>query len=93
MLNSSDVTTLREMAENGKAPSAIVRKVIEFLPEDEPGTVEIIMAMRHAFCMELHEASPIGGWRSDNSGEIPDVRLDEFLTDAIEAHRAEWSKS
>ncbi len=45
-------------------------------------TIELVKCLRLAFGLSLAQASPVGGWLPDGSGEITHERLDQFIDDA-----------
>jgi len=52
--------------------------------------LELVKQIRAAFNLSLGQASPIGGWAPDGTGELSDSRLDSLLVPAIESTRSSW---
>lgn len=58
----------------------------------------LIKLLRSAFDLGLAEAKPVGGWYSYGPDErfgpvqMPDKRLHDLVSPAIEAHRADWER-
>jgi len=68
----------------------MLRELIDRSGPEPPHKLTLIKYMREAFCLSLQEASPIGGWASDGSGELDDSQLDGFIEPEIVEHRAQW---
>lgn len=83
---------LRTMARQGQPASRMLKKLHDLLPPQQYNTIALILCFRQAFALSLQEASPIGGWNADGTGEIPDDRLNGFLEPAIRRHKNEWDE-
>ena len=87
------VAHLRSLVREDRSVSHALKTLHGMLPSDQRNMVAIIDYAKEAFCLTLHEASPIAGWDAEGAGEIPDERLDELLVPAVTAHRSEWDRS
>ena len=88
-LDREIVRQLRLKAVQGANPSRLLRDVIDQLSPLLPHKVTLIRYIREAFCLSLQQASPIGGWEADGSGELSDANLDAFVQVEIVKNRAE----
>jgi hypothetical protein len=86
------VQRMRRMARDGLAPSLILRQLHSSLPECNRTKFSLIEYFKDAFCLALRDATPIGGWEAEGSGEISDKRLDELLMPAVIENRGKWDR-
>ena len=89
-LNPVLLRHLRGMARKAESPSRMLREVVENLTPDRPHKLTLIKYMRDAFCLSLRQASPIAGWAPDGSGELDDLKLDDFIRPEIDKNRPMW---
>jgi hypothetical protein len=89
-INNEIVGQLKVMARDGESPSRILHQLSELVPSGPAQKVTLIKYMRAAFGLSLEQAGPIAGWSSDGTGELQDSRLNELMTPAILARKAEW---
>jgi hypothetical protein len=82
---------LRDMGRKGAAPSQMLREILHRLAPDPVYDLTLIRYMKEAFCVQLSDVTPIGGWASDGGGELDDARLDELIMPAIVAKRPIWN--
>jgi hypothetical protein len=80
------VFQLRAMWRAGSPASALLRLL------DKRGltTVPMIQMFEVTFGLATGEASPIGGWFADGTGELNDEQVDRLLAAVIEAQRSGW---
>src|SRR5262245_42949633 len=84
---------LRGMARAGASVSQMLRAAMQHLDlKPHHSKILLIHAMRDAFGIRLSEASAIGGWSADGTGELSDERIDEFVMPAIVSCREEWDR-
>jgi hypothetical protein len=91
------VLTLRAMAREGVAPSAMLRRLIaDHWPEVAgPNVIDrnlLVQYFAEAFCFRDGEAYPVFGWRPDGTGELKDSDLDRLLTKRIQRTRDPWER-
>lgn len=91
ILDPETLEALRAQYRDQATPSAILREIVRRL--GGPGSchkLDLLANVRAVFGLSLAEASPVGGWAADGTGELKDAQIDGFLTPAIENHRSDW---
>ena len=83
---------MREGYRNRVSPCDLLRQMIQLLPSPHH-KLDLIGNIRAAFTLSLNEASCIGGWEADGSGELNDAKIDGFLSEAIDRHRSRWDST
>lgn len=92
-LNQALIHELRCMARNGATVPQMLRTVLARGAHEQPYTVVFIKYLRGAFGLTLRQASPIGGWMPDSSGELSDSQLNDLLMLEILNNRPTWDAS
>jgi hypothetical protein len=92
-LNQSVLSDLRDMARRGSHVPPMLRVILERSAPAQPHTVTLIKYLRQAFALTLRQASPVGGWMPDNSGELNDAQLNDLLLPEIMNNRSKWDVS
>ena len=87
------IMQLRAMVQRDQSLSRALKRLYEGLSPHERRKITLIDYAREAFCLSLHEASPIAGWDARGAAEISDEHLDELVVPAIMSHRDEWAKN
>ena len=93
LINQSLLRDLREMARRGSPVPPMLRLILERSAPAQPHTVALIRYLRQAFALNLRQASPVGGWMPDNSGELNDAQLNDLLLPEILNNRSKWDIS
>lgn len=89
ILDSNLLEQIRDEYREHATPSDLLRRIIQ-LHAEPCHKLDLIANIRATFALSLNEASPIGGWAADGSGELNDEKLDRFLSEAIDQHRTGW---
>ena len=77
------VNTLKNMAQEGKTPSQMLRYLVLDLGEQQQ--LELMLLFTEAFEVTLGEVTAIGGWWHDESAELNDTDIDAYITPLINA--------
>ena len=91
-ITSALLAHLRVMAKRGDTASQMLREIMRTYAPATPHNLPLIKCLREAFGLSLREASPIGGWAPDGSGELSDSRLDELIMPDIAKNRPVWEE-
>jgi hypothetical protein len=78
-----------EQFRRGIPVSEILKGVVQSCPEIHT-KFHMLQWIRETFCLSLGQASPIGGWEPDGTGELSDTQLDKLLGPEIEKNRQLW---
>ena len=89
-LNPTLLADLRSMARRGTSPAQMLRELAPQVAQEPPLKFTLIRYLRAAFGLSLQQASPVGGWAADGSGELTDANLDTFLAPEIARNRPAW---
>jgi hypothetical protein len=92
-LNQALIRDLRGMARKGATAPQMLRTILERAAPEQPQAVVLIKYLREAFALTLRQASPVGGWMPDNSGELSDAQLNDLLLSEILNKRSTWDIS
>ena len=92
MPDAGTLERLRDRYRNHAAPSELLREIMRLLGAEQCHRLDVLANIRAVFALSLSEASPIGGWSPDGTGELKDAQLDGFLTPAIEKNRGLWDR-
>src|SRR5256885_5674297 len=90
LLDRDTIERLRDRYRHQGSPSDVLREIIRLLPSQPYHKLDLLANIRAVFGLSLGEASPIGGWSPDGSGELKDAQIDGFLVPAIEGKRHQW---
>jgi hypothetical protein len=90
LLDQVTIERLRERYRHQARPSELLREIVRLLPTQPYHKLDLLANIRAVFALSLGEASPIGGWAPDGSGELKDAQIDGSLIPAIEAKRSQW---
>lgn len=92
MLDAATLEQLRDRYRNQATPSEVLREIVRLLGGQQCHRLDLLANVRAAFALGLGEASSIGGWSPDGTGELKDAQIDGFLTPAIEKNRSLWDR-
>jgi hypothetical protein len=90
MLDATTLEQLRDRYRNQATPSELLREIVRLLGAQQCQRLDLLANIRAVFGLSLAEASPIGGWSPDGTGELKDAQIDRFLIPAIEKNRRLW---
>jgi hypothetical protein len=90
MLDAATLEELRDRYRNQATPSELLREIVRLLGARQCHRLDLLANLRAVFALSLAEASPIGGWSPDGTGELKDAQIDGFLIPAIEKNRSRW---
>lgn len=92
-MNILDATTLEQLRDRYRhhaTPAELLREIVRLLGGERCHRIDLLANIRAVFALSLSEASPIGGWSPDGTGELKDAQIDGFLIPAIERNRTRW---
>lgn len=92
ILDAATLEQLRDRYRNQVSPSELLREITRLLGGEQYHPLDLVANLRAAFALGLADASPIGGWSPDGTGELKDAQIDGFLTPAIEKNRTLWDR-
>lgn len=64
--------------------------LLKYLDSKGLHTIDMITSFQTAFGLSFGDASPIGGWFADGTGELDDDKIHKLLATVIDYKRCEW---